>query len=112
MTKSKARPASRLSSPVSCLGLSSAVDLLRILGAIPDALEESADSRSRRNASANKLIEPPPAGTPLLVSLALAFEHTGIYLGDNHVAELNGDGQVTIADVTFLVNLILGKNTQ
>lgn len=26
--------------------------------------------------------------------------------------DLNGDGQVTIADVTFLVNLILGKNTQ
>ena len=104
MTKSKARPASRLSSPVSCLGLSSAVDLLRILGAIPDALEESADSRSRRNASANKLIEPPPAGTPLLVSLALAFEHTGIYLGDNHVAELNGDGQVKAVSLTRFVN--------
>ena len=104
MTKNKARPASRLSSPVSCLGLSSAVDLLRILGAIPDALEESADSRSRRNASASRLIAPPPAGTPLLVSLAFAFEHTGIYLGDNHVAELNGDGQVKAVSLTRFVN--------
>ena len=80
----------RLLSSVSCLSLSSAADLLRTLGEIPDVLAESADSRSRRNASANRLIAPPPAGTPLLVSLALAFEHTGIYLGDNHVAELNG----------------------
>ena len=104
MAKNKNHPVSRLSSPVSCLSLSSAADLLRILGEIPDVLAESTDSRSRRNASANRLIAPPPAGTPLLVSLALAFEHTGIYLGDNHVAELNGDGQVKAVSLTRFVN--------
>ena len=104
MTKNKAHPVSRLSSPVSCLSLSSAADLLRTLGEIPDVLAESADSRSRRNASANRLIAPPPAGTPLLVSLALAFEHTGIYLGNNRVAELNGDGQVKAVSLTRFVN--------
>ena len=104
MTKNKAHPVSRLSSPVSCLSLSSAADLLRMLGDVPDVLAESADSRSRRNASANRLIAPPPAGTPLLVSLALAFEHTGIYLGGNHVAELNGDGQGKAVSLTRFVN--------
>ena len=94
----------RLSSPVSCLGQSSAAGLLQIFGEIPDVLAESADSRLKRNASANRLIAPPPAGTPLLVSLALAFEHTGIYLGDNHVAELNGDGQVKAVSLTRFVN--------
>jgi hypothetical protein len=39
-----------------------------------------------------------------LVSLALAFEHTGIYLGDNRVAELNGDGQVKSVSLTRFVN--------
>ena len=94
----------RLSSPVSCLGQSSAAGLLQIFGEIPDVLAESADSRLKRNASANRLISPPPAGTPLLVSLALAFEHTGIYLGDNRVAELNGDGQVKAVSLTRFVN--------
>ncbi len=37
------------------------IDILQVIGSIPDALEESADSRSRRNASASKLIAPPPA---------------------------------------------------
>ena len=80
------------------------IDILQVIGSIPDALEESADSRSRRNASASKLIAPPPAGTPLLVSLALAFEHTGIYLGGNRVAELDGDGQVKDVSLTRFVN--------
>lgn len=35
-----------------------------------------------------------------------------IIVGLSNVGDLNGDGQVSIADVTFLVNLILGKNTQ
>ena len=80
------------------------IDILQVIGAIPDALEESEDSRTRRNASASKLIAPPPAGTPLLVSLALAFEHTGIYLGGNRVAELGGDGQVKAVSLTRFVN--------
>ena len=80
------------------------IDILQMIGAIPGALEESAESRSRRNVLANRLIAPPPAGTPLLVSLALVFEHTGIYLGDNRVAELNGDGQVKAVSLTRFVN--------
>lgn len=32
------------------------IDILQVIGSIPDALEESADSRSRRNASASKPI--------------------------------------------------------
>ena len=79
-------------------------DLLQMLGMLPDALVESVASRARRNAQAWHLIAPPPAGTPLLVSLALAFEHTGIYLGGNCVAELNGDGHVKAVSLTRFVN--------
>ena len=80
------------------------VDLMQILGEIPDVLVESTSSRGRRNAQAHRLIAPPPAGTPLLVSLAFAFEHTGVYLGGNHVAELNGDGHVKAVSLTRFVN--------
>ena len=80
------------------------VDLMQILGEIPDVLVESTSSRGRRNAQAHRLIAPPPAGTPLLVSLAFAFEHTGVYLGGNRVAELNGDGHVKAVSLTRFVN--------
>ena len=80
------------------------VDLMQILGGIPDVLVESTSSRGRRNAQAHRLIAPPPAGTPLLVSLAFAFEHTGVYLGGNRVAELNGDGHVKAVSLTRFVN--------
>ena len=79
-------------------------DILQMLLEIPEVLTESANSRSRRNDRAHRLITPPPPGTPLLVSLALAFEHTGIYLGDNLVAELNGDGHVKAVSLTRFVN--------
>ena len=80
------------------------VDFIELLNDLPDALAESARSRERRNAQAHRLIAPPSAGTPLLVSLALAFEHTGIYLGDNRVAELNGDGCVKDVSLTQFIN--------
>lgn len=79
-------------------------DFLQALMELPETLAESARSRARRNAQAHSLIAPPPAGTPLLVSLALAFEHTGIYLGDGHVAELNGDGRVKAVSLTRFIN--------
>lgn len=80
------------------------VDFLQMLADLPEAVSESARSRGRRNAEAQRLIAPPPAGTPLLVSLALAFEHTGIYLGGNRVAELNGDGHVKAVSLTRFIN--------
>ena len=80
------------------------VDFLQMLAELPEAVSESARSRERRNAEAQRLIAPPPAGTPLLVSLALAFEHTGIYLGGNRVAELNGDGHVKAVSLTRFIN--------
>lgn len=79
-------------------------DVLQMLAEIPEAVSESARSRERRNAEAQRLIAPPPAGTPLLVSLALAFEHTGIYLGGDRVAELNGDGHVKAVSLTRFIN--------
>ncbi len=80
------------------------VDFLQLLAELPEAVSESARSRERRNAEAQRLIAPPPAGTPLLVSLALAFEHTGIYLGGDRVAELNGDGHVKAVSLTRFIN--------
>ena len=79
-------------------------DFLQMLTELPEVLAESARSRVRRNAQACRLIAPPPAGTPLLVSLALAFEHTGIYLGDGHVVELHGDGCVKAVSLTCFIN--------
>ena len=77
---------------------------LDILESIADALMSSETSRARRNAGAGRLIAPPSPGTPLLVSLALAVEHTGIYLGNNRVAELRCDGTVAAATLTEFIN--------
>ena len=41
----------------------------------------------------------PVVGSVLYCNLALALEHTGIYVGDNQVVHLNGDG--TIEKVSF-----------
>lgn len=79
-------------------------DLGNILEEVGDALAGSLASRTRRNAGAKRLIAPPPPGTPLLVSLALALEHTGIYLGKNKVAELQDDGFVREVTLTEFVN--------
>ena len=80
------------------------LDVLGVLKSLPDVLVESETSRSRRNAMSRRLIAPPPPGTPLLVSLALALEHTGIYLGKNRVAELRDDGGVAVVSLTDFVN--------
>ena len=77
---------------------------LDTLESIADALVASEASRVRRNAGAGRLIAPPSPGTPLLVSLALAVEHTGIYLGGNRVAELRCDGTVAAATLTEFIN--------
>lgn len=77
---------------------------LDMLESIADALVASEESRVRRNAGAGRLIAPPSPGTPLLVSLALAVEHAGIYLGNNRVAELRGDGMVAAVTLTEFIN--------
>lgn len=76
----------------------------KFLSAIPRVLLESTLSRAERNLEADRLISAPPPGTPLLVSLAFAVEHTGIYLGKNQVAELHGDGDVRIVSLTEFIN--------
>ena len=79
-------------------------ELGNILESVADALSDSMASRTRRNTGAKRLIAPPPPGTPLLVSLALALEHTGVYLGDNKVAELQDDGFVKTVSLTDFIN--------
>ncbi len=75
-----------------------------ILEAVTGAVSESFTSRTRRNAGAGRLIAPPLPGTPLLVSLALVLEHTGVYLGENKVAELQDDGFVRTISLTDFIN--------
>ena len=75
-----------------------------LLGGCIEALAASAASRSKRNAAAERLIPPPTPGTPLLVSLALAVEHTGVYLGGGRVAELQDSGRVVAVSLTDFVN--------
>lgn len=79
-------------------------DFLKVLAELPDALEASERSRLRRNAAAGRLIAPPPPGTPLLVTLSLVLEHTGIYMGNNRVAELGGDGNVRLVSLSRFIN--------
>lgn len=79
-------------------------DFSEFLAEIPGALMSSVVSRERRNAAAGRLIGPPPPGTPLLVSLAVALEHTGIYLGNNEVVELQDNGRVVKVSLTRFVN--------
>ena len=43
------------------------------------------------------------------VRLRLTVNETATITLDN--ADINGDGEVTIADITALINIILGKNT-
>ena len=45
------------------------------------------------NALTCKSVAPLP-GTPLLVNLAVAIEHSGVYLGNGGVAELHGSGRI------------------
>lgn len=75
-----------------------------IIGAVSGAVSESWASRSRRNEGSERLIAPPPAGTPLLVSLAVALEHTGVYIGENKVVELQDDGFVKAVSLTDFIN--------
>ena len=49
--------------------------------------------------------EPAP-GTPVYCNLAIVVEHTGIYIGDNEIVHLNGDGNIeTVSPQEFLARL-------
>lgn len=64
---------------------------------------QSAVARKKRNADP-RLIDSPPAGTPLLVSLGKVAEHSGIFLGRSRVAEPNGNGQLQDVSLSEFLN--------
>ena len=65
---------------------------------------QSAAARMKRNAD-RRLVRPPCAGTPILVSLAHGgAEHSGVYLGESRVAELSGDGRLQTVSLTDFLN--------
>ena len=70
---------------------------------------QSAVARWRRKLDENRQIDAPPAGTPLLVSLARGgAEHSGVFLGRSRVAELRGDGDLCDVSLSDFVNGVDG----
>lgn len=53
--------------------------------------------------------EPAP-GTPVYCNLALVVEHTGIYIGDDEIVHLNGDGEIEIVSPQEFVARLDGDN--
>ena len=77
----------------------------RLFGAVLDrsGLKDSIASKCQRFACVlvKDEIPPPAPGTPLIVDLFGVVEHSGIYLGNGHVAELFGDNllrEVTLSE--------------
>lgn len=94
------------------VALSSAIGALGALLGKSGALE-SALSRKRRENAIDREVSDPPPGTPLLVSLGVGVdeyfgigiaEHSGIYLGNGKVAELNGNGRIMPVSLSEFVN--------
>ena len=56
-----------------------------------------------------KCSEPSP-GTPVYCNLAIAVEHTGIYVGDGEIAHLNGDGEIELVSPEEFVARLDGLN--
>ena len=52
----------------------------------------------------------PVPGTPVYCNLALVAEHTGIYIGDNKIVHLNGDGRIEAVTPRVFVNRLDGIN--
>ena len=49
----------------------------------------------------------------LILSVGLMLASVGVYAGDTPITgDVNNDGSVTVADVTALVNIILGRSHQ
>ena len=53
--------------------------------------------------------EPAP-GTPVYCNLAIVVEHTGIYIGDNEIVHLNGDGNIEIVSPQEFLARLDGDN--
>lgn len=72
--------------------------------AVKSGALQSAKAKLARN-SDDRLIDAPPPGTPLLVSLARGgAEHSGVFLGRSRVAELRGDGNICNASLSDFIN--------
>ena len=75
----------------------------RLFGEVLDrsGLKDSIANQCQRIAcvGAKGEVPPPAPGTPLIVDLFGVVEHSGIYLGDGHVAELFGDN--LLSEVTL-----------
>ena len=52
----------------------------------------------------------PVPGTPVYCNLAVAFEHTGIYIGNNQIAHLNGDGLIEAVSPGEFIGRLDGSN--
>lgn len=52
----------------------------------------------------------PVPGTPVYCNLALVAEHTGIYIGDNKIVHLNGNGRIEAVTPRVFVNRLDGIN--
>ncbi len=85
--------------------------IARLFGEVLDrsGLKDSIASKCQRFACvlAKGEVPPPAPGTPLIVDLFGVVEHSGIYLGNGHVAELFGDN--LLREVT-LREFIEGEN--
>ena len=55
-------------------------------------------------------VHKPVPGTPVYCNLAIAFEHTGIYIGNNEIAHLNGDGDIEAVSPGEFVGRLDGSN--
>ena len=52
----------------------------------------------------------PAPGTPVYCNLAIVVEHTGIYIGDDEIVHLNGDGNIEIVSPQEFVARLDGDN--
>lgn len=63
----------------------------------------------KRRLTPRRCFEPAP-GTPVYCDLAVVAEHTGIYIGDNEIVHLNGDGNIEIVSPREFVARLDGVN--
>lgn len=64
------------------------------------------DHRPRQNPPCSK----PAPGTPVYCKLAGVAEHTGIYVGDDKIVHLNGDGEIEAVSPQEFVSRLDGLN--